>query len=43
MTRSVPLHDNGRQLSINDFWPFIIGNQSAMHLSLCIYNVLTVF
>jgi len=42
-TCSVPLQENGRQLSVNHFWPFIIGNQCSMHLLLCIYDVLTVF
>ena len=43
MTHSVPVHENGRQWSVNDFWPFIIGNQSEMHWLLCIYDVVAVF
>jgi len=43
MTHSVPLDENERQRSINDICPFINGNQTAMHLSLWVYNVLTVF
>jgi len=41
---SLPHHGNGHQQSINDFWPLIMGNQSAMHRLLSIlYDVLTVF
>jgi len=39
----VPLHENRCQRRVNDFSPFIIGNQSAMHRSFCLYDVLTVF
>ena len=39
----MPLQENWRQWSVNDFWPFINGNQSPIHLSLCIYDILTVF
>jgi len=41
--RSLPYYENGRQQPVNDVWLCIMGNQSAMHRLLCIYNVLTVF
>jgi len=27
--RSLPHHEHGRQRSVNDFWPFIMGNRDA--------------
>jgi len=41
--RSLHHHEDGRQRNVNDFWPFILGNQSAMCQLLSIYDVLTVF
>ena len=41
-TRSMPHHENGRQRNFNNFWPFIISNQTAMRRTLSIYDDLTV-
>jgi hypothetical protein len=41
--RSLHDHEDGCQWNVNDFWPVIMGNQSAMCQLLCIYEVLIVF
>ena len=38
----MPLHEDGHQQNGNHLWPFIMGNQSAMHQLFGIYDVLTV-
>jgi len=42
-TRSLPNLENGRQPSVNEFWPCITVNQSAMWPSMTIYEVVTGF
>jgi hypothetical protein len=37
----LPDHENERQQSLNDFWPCIIGKQSAMWPLMAIYKVVT--
>ena len=43
MKCSLPLHENERQCSVNNCWPSIMVNHSAMWPFLSIYIVLTVF
>jgi len=42
-TRSLPNLENGRQPSVNEFWPCITVNQSAMWPLMTIYEVVTGF
>ena len=39
----MPDHENERQQSVNDFWPCIMVNQSAMWPLMAIYKVVTGF
>jgi len=41
--RSLPDHENERQLNVNDFWPCMMVNQSVKWPLMAIYGVLTGF